>query len=339
MAKEVQTVFVTGGAGFIGSSLCHYLSDKGFLIICLDNFDEFYSEEIKLSNISLLLNNPHFKLIKGDIRDRILLNEIFIKNKIDIVVHLAARAGVRNSLNNPESYFDVNVTGTIRLLEAMKNHKVKNIVFSSSSSVYGNRIGVLSEDDKSDTQISPYAISKKTGEMLTYNYHINYEFNVINLRLFSIYGKRQRPDLVIHKFFKLITQNQAIQIYGDGNDVRDYTYIDDAIQALYNSIIYCLKSKQNIYEIINIGNNEPISIKHLIFLIKNILLKDEVEVIEMPQVDGDVCSTHANIEKAEKILNYKTKTNIKEGLEKFYNWFKLNNNNSKPNLLNKKNNK
>ena len=183
---KAETILVTGGAGFIGSNLCHFLIEKAYNVVCLDNFDGFYSEEIKQSNISDLLKNSLFEFVKGDIRDSVLLDDIFSKHKIDFVIHLAANAGVRNSISNPLEYFDVNVNGSICLLEAMRNHDVKNLVFSSSSSVYGNKNGRLVETEICDNQILPYAVSKRAVEMLNYNYHINSKFNIVNLRLFSV---------------------------------------------------------------------------------------------------------------------------------------------------------
>ncbi|WP_291124884.1 GDP-mannose 4,6-dehydratase [Flavobacterium sp. UBA6031] len=309
-------ILITGGAGFIGSSLCDLLVISNFNVICLDNFDDFYSENIKRNNIANSISHSNFKLIVGDIRNSKLLDKILQDNKIEIIVHLAAKVGVRNSFIIPEEYFDVNVNGTLQLLKAMQKNNVKNIVFSSSSSVYGNRNGEFSETDITDYQISPYAISKKTCELLTYNFHKNYNINVINLRLFSIYGVRQRPDLVIHKFFNLINNNLPLEIYGDGNDLRDYTYITDLIDGIYQSILLCLNTEYCIYDIINIGNSNPISLNNLLKNIKEVNEK-EFTVINLPREKGDVYSTFANISKAKKLINYQPKTNIFEGLIKF----------------------
>lgn len=317
---ELTNILITGGAGFIGSSLCDYLLNYKFNVICLDNFDDFYSKKTKLDNISNALKHSNFKLIVGDIRDAKLLDETMQINKIEIIVHLASKAGVRNSLIFPEEYFDVNVNGTLQLLKAMRRNNVNNIVFSSSSSVYGNRDGEFSETDITDYQISPYAISKKTCELLNYDFHINYNINVINLRFFSVYGVRQRPDLVIHKFFNLINRDLPLEIYGDGNDLRDYTYIDDLIDGVYQSIQLCLNSENCIYEIINIGNNNPISLNNLIEYIKAVT-KKQISVIYLPRIKGDVHLTFSNISKANKLINYEPKTNIFDGLTKFKLWF------------------
>jgi UDP-glucuronate 4-epimerase len=322
MERETKNILVTGGAGFIGSNLCHYLTKQNFNVLSLDNFDDFYSEEIKLNNIKSLLNEKSFKLIRGDVRDSKLLKTIFKNNKIETVIHLAAKAGVRNSILNPSEYFDINVNGTLTLLEAMSSNGVKNLVFASSSSVYGNQNGKLKETEKCNEQISPYAVSKKTAELLNYSYHVNFNMNVINLRLFSVYGKNQRPDLVIHKFFNQISQNKPIELYGNGETKRDYTYIDDVVQAFYNSVLYLENPKQNVYEIINIGNDKPISLNELLDCIKEVTQNDRIEVLNREIAKGDVETTHADIKKAKTLLNYNPSVSLNEGIKLFYDWFK-----------------
>lgn len=321
MERESKYILVTGGAGFIGSNLCHYFTKQNFNVLCLDNFDDFYSEEIKLNNIKSLLNEKSFELIRGDIRDSKLLKTIFKNNKIETVIHLAAKAGVRNSILNPSEYFDINVYGTVTLLEAMKSNGVKNLVFASSSSVYGNQNGKLKETEKCNEQISTYAVSKKTAELLNYSYHVNFDMNVINLRLFSVYGKNQRPDLVIHKFFNQISQNKPIELYGNGKTKRDYTYIDDVVEAFYNSVLYLENPKQNVYEIINIGNDKPILLNELLECIKEITQNDRIEVLTREIAKGDVETTHADINKAKMLLNYNPLVSLKEGIKLFYDWF------------------
>lgn len=321
MKREIKNILVTGGAGFIGSNLCHFLVEKNFKVLCIDNFDDFYSEEIKLSNIKSLLNKKSFELIRGDIRDSKLLKTIFANNKIETVIHLAAKAGVRNSIINPSEYFDVNVNGTLALLEVMKSNGVKNLVFASSSSVYGNKNGKLKESASCNKQISPYAVSKKAAELLNYSYHVNFNMNVVNLRLFSVYGKNQRPDLVIHKFFNQISQNKPIEIYGNGKAKRDYTYIDNVVEAFYNSILY-LKQNQKTYEIINIGNDKPISLLKLLTNITYAAQLESIEIVTKESVKGDVDTTHADIEKAEQLLNYNPSISIEKGIKLFYEWFK-----------------
>lgn len=318
---KTQIILVTGGAGFIGSNLCSFLIGKAYQIICLDNFDDFYSDKIKENNICELINHPLFQLIKGDIRDDILLDAIFLNYKIDFVIHLAAKAGVRNSITNPKEYFDVNVNGSICLLEAMKKQNVRNLIFSSSSSVYGNQYGKLSETDICDKQISPYAVSKRIVELINYNYHINSNFNIINLRLFSVYGKRQRPDLVLHKFTNKILNNEEIEIYGNLDTTRDYTYIDDIVNAMFSSVELLQQTKKGVYEIINVGSNNPISLRQLIHFIKKITNKNEVEIKILEFFKGEVNNTHADIEKAKKLLNYIPKISIEKGIKMFYDWY------------------
>lgn len=318
---KTGTILVTGGAGFIGSNLCQFLIDKSFKVVCLDNFDDFYSEEIKQSNINDLLKSLLFTFVKGDIRNSTLLNNIFSKHKIDFVVHLAAKAGIRNSIFNPQEYFDVNVNGSICLLEAMQKHNIKNLVFSSSSSVYGNKNGKLVETEICDNQISPYAVSKRTVELLNYNYHINSNFNVINLRLFSVYGKNQRPDLVLYKFINLISNNQPIEIYGNADTTRDYTHIDDVVNAFYSSIEFLKTNGSNIYETINIGNDNPISLQQLIDLILKTTKQHNIKIIEAKAVKGEANNTHSDINKARKLLNYTPSVSIENGVKLFYDWY------------------
>lgn len=321
---KTETILVTGGAGFIGSNLCHFLIDKAFNVVCLDNFDDFYSEEIKRNNVKDLLNNQLFEFIKGDIRDSVLLDNVFSKHQIDFVIHLAAKAGVRNSIFNTQEYFDVNVNGSICLLETMRKHNVKNLVFSSSSSVYGNKNGKLLETENCDNPISPYAVSKRAVEMLNYNYHINSNFNVVNLRLFSVYGKNQRPDLVLYKFINLISNNQPIEIYGNADTTRDYTYIDDIVNAFISSIEFLKTSDSNVYEIINIGNDNPISLQQLIDLITKTTKRNDIKIVETKFVKGEVTNTHADIDKARRLLNYKPNITIDYGIKQFYEWFEKN---------------
>lgn len=320
----VEKILITGGAGFIGSNLCGFLMNKGSGVVCLDNFDDFYSEEIKRKNINGLVNSPLFELIEGDIRDTRLLQTIFSNNQIKLVIHLAAKAGVINSIANPKEYFDVNVNGSASLFEVMNKHNVRNLIFSSSSSVYGNIEKKLSETDMCENQISPYAETKRTVEKLSYKYHTDSSFNVINLRLFSVYGERQRPDLVLHKFLNNIVNNEPIQVYGGGNTTRDYTYISDVVNAFNASIELLINTNEAIYEIINIGNDYPVSLNMLIDLISSTTMTSHIQIIKKDFVQGDVNNTHADISKAKKLLNYNPETTIKQGIEQFHKWFQEN---------------
>lgn len=319
-----QTILITGGAGFIGSTLCKSLLSKDNIVICLDNFDNYYSPKIKHKNIHKYLNSENFHLEKGDIRDGVFLNNVFTTYNITSVVHLAGKGGVRKSIENITEYFDVNVTGTITLLEVMKKNNVNNFVFASSSSIYGESDKLLEENDCSNHQISPYATTKKTIELVNYNYHINHNFNIVNLRLFSVYGNNQRPDLFIHKVFKAIFNDDVIEIYGDGLQTRDFTHITDVIFAIQNSLRLC-QNQDNIYETINIGSQNPISVNRLIEVIEKVTELTVKRKYISKQI-GDVNSTFANVTKAKNILNYSPSIGISEGIKKYFNWFKNNEN-------------
>lgn len=310
-----MNILVTGGAGFIGSNLCEKLVDAGHNVICLDNFNNFYDPEIKRDNIKSLIASERFQLFEGDIRENNNFEKIFQSSSIDIVIHLAAMAGVRQSINNPMLYYDVNVNGTIVLLEAMKKYNLKKLIFASSSSVYGDNTKVpFSEEDIVDFPISPYASSKKAGELICHTYHHLYKFDVFCLRFFTVYGPRQRPDLAIHKFTNLILKNLPIEIYGDGNTERDYTYIDDTVNGILNAI-----DKVKGYEIINLGESRSIKLIYLIdTLEKSIGIK--VHRINKEMMPGDVIKTFADISKAKRILNYNPKFDFEEGINLFLNW-------------------
>jgi UDP-glucuronate 4-epimerase len=317
-----ETILVTGGAGFIGSNLCEHLISEFYTVVCLDNFDPFYPEAIKKRNIEVLLNNNNFILVKGDIRDCALMNNIFIEYKIDLVIHLAAKAGIRHSFFHPLEYLDVNVTGSLCLLESMKKNKVKKLIFISSSSVYGKTQNKLIETDSCAYQLSPYAASKRSVELINYSYHINEGFNVINLRLFSVYGKNQRPDLAIHKFFNQILSDQPIEIYGNTDISRDYTHITDVTSAISASIKLIQKPKYSAYEIINIGNDNPVTLKELISLIEKEIPEKNIKIITSNFNKGEAIQTHADINKAKKILNYQPNISIHKGIKLFSHWFR-----------------
>ena len=320
-----QTILVTGGAGFIGSALCKSLLLIGYQVVCIDNFDAFYSPEIKQKNIDPLFENKKFNFEKGDIRDVDFLEMVFKKFNINVVVHLAGKGGVRYSIENILDYFDVNVTGSINLLEVMKRFNVKNFIFASSSSIYGDNTKVLKETDCSNRQLSPYATSKKTIELVNYNYHQNHYFNIINLRLFSIYGNNQRPDLLIPKIFDAVKNGKEIEIYGDGLQMRDFTHINDVLTAFHQSIKLLNESSGSIYEIFNIGNHQPISINKLVELIEK-ELKTTIKRSYVSKQIGDTQSTFADITKAKTILNYAPTINISAGIKAYSIWYKNNRN-------------
>ncbi len=311
-------VLITGGAGFIGSHLTEKLLGLNYDVVCIDNFCDFYNPEIKESNVYSFKNNPRYQLYREDIRDLNKMDEIFKLERPEMVVHLAAMAGVRPSIENPLLYQAVNIEGTLNLLEMAKKYDLKNFVFASSSSVYGNNEKVpFSETDSVDNPISPYAATKKAGELLCYNYHHLYKISFACLRFFTVYGPRQRPDLAIHKFTQLILDKKSIQVFGDGSTQRDYTYIDDILDGIVKSMGYIQTGLH--YEIFNLGESQTISLKEMIETIENTLgmkAKKEVKPMQM----GDVNRTFANISKSKKVLSYNPTTHFKDGIKKFVDW-------------------
>jgi len=315
----MRTILVTGGAGFIGSHLCEQLLGDGVHVIGLDNFDNFYDPNIKIKNIEVIAKKfpDLFELVTGDIRNPQHLKEIFKKNKVDFVIHLAARAGVRPSISDPLLYQDVNIRGTNVLLEACKEHGVEHFIFASSSSVYGENQRVpFTEKDLDIQPISPYGATKRAGELLCYSYHHLYGMNIACLRIFTAYGPRQRPEMAIHKFTRLIAQGDKIPIYGDGSSRRDYTYIDDLIEGILGVIRY-----HKGFEVYNLGESQTTSLMELIKLIEGAFgKKANIEMLE-PQ-PGDVSMTYADITKAERMLRYQPEVKMEEGIRRFVEWYK-----------------
>ena len=309
-------VLITGAAGFIGSHLCERLLGDGWQVLGVDNFDDFYDPQIKRSNIAGCLENENFELVEADIRDRAAMDET-VGSGVDIIVHLAARAGVRPSIAQPLLYADVNVNGTTVLLEAAKEQRIGKFIFASSSSVYGNNEKVpFSEGDNVDFPISPYAATKKAGELICHTYHHLYEMSVTCLRYFTVYGPRQRPDLVIHKFARLIEQGKAIPVYGDGTMSRDFTYIDDIVDGTVAAMEKCAG-----FHIYNLGESRPITVNDLIVEIEKALGKKAIKEY-VPLQPGDVERTYADVTKAVKELGYSPTTTIEEGLAKFVTWLR-----------------
>jgi len=308
---------ITGGAGFIGSHLIERLLSENHNIICLDNFNDYYDPGIKWKNIEKVSQSSNFKLIEGDILDDALLENIFQNNHFDGIVHLAARAGVRPSVLQPKLYQKVNIRGTLNLLEKANQYHISKFIMASSSSVYGNNKKVpFSESDPVDNPISPYAATKKACELIGYTYSTLYNISVSCLRFFTVYGPRQRPDMAIHKFTKLISMDQEIPIYGDGSAKRDFTFITDIINGVISSIERC-----DGYNIYNLGESRVVPLMELIGLIeKNIGKKAKINW--QPPQPGDVAITYADISKAKKDLDYQPQVNIEEGVKAFVKWFK-----------------
>jgi UDP-glucuronate 4-epimerase len=317
----MTTILVTGGAGFIGSHLCERLLSDGTRVICFDNFDSFYDPNVKIKNAEGMAKKfpDLFDLVTGDIRNPDHLKGVFQKNKIDSVVHLAARAGVRPSIAEPLLYQDVNIRGTMVLLENCKAHVIKNFIFASSSSVYGENQRVPFKEEDLDIQpISPYGATKRAGELVCYSYHHLYGMNIACLRIFTAYGPRQRPEMAIHKFTRLIDQGEKIPIYGDGSSRRDYTYIDDLVDGILGVIRY-----HKGFEIYNLGESQTTSLKELIRLIEEAFgRKANIEMLESQP--GDVSMTYADITKAKRMLKYQPKVRMEEGIKRFVEWYKEN---------------
>ena len=290
-----KMILVTGGAGFIGSHVVDRLLELGYEVVCLDNFNDYYDPKIKKRNIQHNINNPKFKLEKVDIVNFDKLKEIFQKYNFKKIIHLAARAGVRPSIEQPNLYFRVNVLGTQNLLELSRKNEVQTFIFGSSSSVYGNNKKIpFSEEDKADNQISLYASSKKCGEILCKSYSELYNMNISCLRFFTVYGPRGRPDMAPYKFTDLIFNNRPIEMYGDGTSKRDYTYVSDIVYG----IIRALKKNYK-FEIINLGNSNPIELKEFIEIIQKTVGK-KAKIIQKPVPLGDVNITYADISKAKE---------------------------------------
>lgn len=309
-------ILITGGAGFIGSTLADKLLKENNEIVILDNFNDYYNPQLKDSNVKNNLDNPNYKLYRGDICDKELVNKIFEENKIEKVVHIAARAGVRPSLENPLSYVQTNIYGTTVILEQMQKHNCKKLIFASSSSVYGNcTADKFSEDLKVTEPISPYAATKSSCEQIIYTFSKLYDINAVCLRFFTVFGPRQRPDLAIRKFIELIEKDEPIPVYGDGTTMRDYTFIDDIVEGICSALEY----NKTPYEIINLGGGSPVTLNQMIETIETEMGKKAV-INRLPMQAGDVNKTVSDITKAQKLLGYKPKTTFSEGIRKFLDW-------------------
>ncbi|MBR3365936.1 SDR family NAD(P)-dependent oxidoreductase [Candidatus Saccharibacteria bacterium] len=310
---------VTGGAGFIGSTLVERLLSEGNKVVIIDNFNDFYDPEIKKNNLKPFLENPNFQIYQVDIRDREGIERVFKENEIDAIMHLAAMAGVRPSIENPMLYQDVNGMGTQNILEAARKYGVKKLVLASSSSVYGNCKEIpFREDMIVDYAISPYAATKKANEVMAHVYHKLFDMDIVMLRFFTVYGPKQRPDLAINKFTRMMLNGEKIPMFGDGSTSRDYTYVDDIVDGICKTFGY-LNNNSDVYEIINLGSNNPISLKEMIATIGEVLgIVPEIE--QLPMQPGDVDRTYADITKAKELLGYAPSISFKEGIERFVGW-------------------
>ena len=342
----MKIYLITGGAGFIGSTVVERLLKQGNKVIVVDNFNDFYdynrkirnileatenykkvneiSENLskgeKIENLKRIVNSKNFVLEYVDIRDMKKMDKIFSEYKIDLVFNPAAMAGVRPSLLDPMLYEEVNIKGYMNLLELCKKYGAKKFLQASSSSVYGNNKKVpFKETDIVDFAVSPYAATKKSGEIIGHVYHKLYNIDMIQLRFFTVYGPKQRPDLAIHKFTKMVLAGEPIPFYGDGNTKRDYTYIDDIVDGILKSIDYLFKN-QDVYEIFNLGESHVVSLKEMVETVEKVLGKKAV-LDKQPMQLGDVEKTYADISKAKEILGYDPKTNFEDGIKKFVEWY------------------
>ncbi len=315
----MKSVLVTGCAGFIGSTLCNELLNQGYRVVGIDNLDPFYPRALKEKNLNTCLSNNSFKFYESDISDKTVLGKI--NDSVDAVIHLAAKVGVRPSLNNPLEYIQTNIIGTQNILNWMYERNLKKLVFASSSSVYGNDTPVpFSEAAHVDHPISPYAFTKKAAELLNHTYHSLYQFDIVNLRFFTVYGERQRPDLAVYKFVDAIFKKRAITMYGQGDTSRDYTYVQDTVAGIIAALHYVFENK-NVFEVANLGNNHPVSLKELVETIYE-LIGEEPNIRYEPKQAGDVDVTFADISKAKKLFSYNPQTSLRQGLTNFIVWYR-----------------
>lgn len=311
-----KSILVTGGAGFIGSHLVDRLVLAGYRITVLDNFNAFYDPVFKRENCGPHLKQANYRLIEGDIRDRDVVDGCFASGEFGLVIHLAAMAGVRPSIQNPVLYQEVNLIGTMNLLEAARKYSVGKFIFASSSSVYGNNRKVpFGETDPVDHPISPYASTKKAGELMVYTYHHLYRLKTACLRFFTVYGPRQRPEMAIHLFTDRIYYGQPIEMFGDGFTERDYTFVSDIIDG----ITACMEIDFD-YEIFNLGRSDCVTLAALISKLE-ILLNKKADIVRKPVQPGDVERTFADVSKAGRLLGYRPRVSINDGLEQFVNWY------------------
>lgn len=315
-----MSILVTGAAGFIGSHLCDALLDRGHTVVGLDSFDDFYEPKTKERNLERALDHSPFELVRGDLRDHAALSGL--PEGIETIVHLAARAGVRPSIENPELYADVNIMGTVRLLEWARARGVEQFVFASSSSVYGNNEKVpFSESDPVDHPISPYAATKKSGELICHAASHLDGLAVACLRFFTVYGPRQRPDLAVHKFARILRDGGEIPMFGDGSTCRDYTYIDDTIAGILGALAW-VGQHHGAYDIFNLGNHRTVALSEMIRALGE-EMDIEPRIRQLPMQPGDVVRTYADIARASRELGYRPETGFREGVQRFLEWFSL----------------
>ncbi|HEX6750538.1 MAG TPA: NAD-dependent epimerase/dehydratase family protein [Longimicrobium sp.] len=315
-------VLVTGGAGFIGSHVCERLVARGHEVVTVDNFDPFYDPAIKQRNLADLLESGRFRLVVADICDLPAVEEGVGDDAIDVIVHLAAKAGVRPSLEHPRAYVRANVDGTAAMLELARRRGIRPFVFGSSSSVYGESASVpFSESDPAAHPISPYAATKRAAELVCHTYAHLYGLSVIALRFFTVYGPRQRPDLAIHKFARLMSEGRPVPFFGDGSTERDYTYVDDIVQGVEAAVDWARAARPGEFEVVNLGESRTTTLARLVELIAG-ALGVEPELDRQPAQPGDVPRTFANVDKARLLLGYDPRTPVEDGIPRFIEWFR-----------------
>ncbi len=314
-------ILVTGSAGFIGSHLCEALLEKGYSVIGVDNFDPFYKKEYKLHNLGVNQGHENFSFLEADLKKKGLISPAF--DNVDVVIHLAGKAGVRPSIEDPQSYIDNNISVTENVLAIMQQKGIKKLLFASSSSVYGNNPNTpWRETLDINNPISPYAFTKKSCELLNHTYHHLYNIDILNLRFFTVFGPRQRPDLAIHKFIKMMYREETIPMFGDGSTSRDYTFVKDTVAGIIGAMDYIIKN-DDVFDVVNLGHHHPVKLTNLIKAIGKATGKKPL-IEQKPMQPGDVNITYADIEKARSMFGYDPKTPLEEGLRSFVEWFKEN---------------
>ena len=319
----MKKILITGVAGFIGYHLSEKLLNNNYDIIGIDNLNDYYDPNLKKARLDNLNELPNFEFYKIDFINNKELKPIFANNQIDQVIHLGAQAGVRYSISNPQFYIDTNITGFLNILENSKNSNIQNIIYASSSSIYGiNEKMPFSENDKTEKQISMYGVSKKTNELMAHTYSNLYELNTVGLRFFTVYGPWGRPDMALYIFTKAIIENKRIDLFNEGDHARSFTYIDDIIEPIHRliKINYKKNDRTSNYEILNIGGSKPVKLLRFIDIIEKYLGK-KAKINLKPMQQGDVKETNADIDKLERITGYKPQTDIEEGIKRFIDWY------------------
>lgn len=317
----MKQVLLTGCAGFIGSHLAEKLLNEGFRVVGIDNFDPYYDRAVKERNMALFAGHPNFRFHELDLADEPALRAALAGEHPNLIVHLAGKAGVRPSIDDPQGYIRANIIATQNLLDLMKDRGIRKMAFASSSSVYGNsNLIPFTETHEVSNPISPYAFTKKACELINYTYHQLYQLDIVNLRFFTVFGQRQRPDLAIHKFTKLILAGEEIPMFGDGSTSRDYTYYEDTVSGIVGAMNY-LQTHENVYEIVNLGNNQPVTLRNMIAAIEK-ATGTTANIKQLPMQAGDVDITFADIEKAQRLFGYQPQYSFDQGVKNFVDWYR-----------------